>query len=75
MSFSDFGMLAVGQGNDLDLTGQHPRPHDRVGSDKGVDAPFGKIVDGLHRIFVRHFGHIELFGFQPRGEQQIVGAR
>ena len=74
MSFKRLRMLAIGQRNDLDLTGLHARPHDRVGADKGVDAPFGKIVDGLHRIFVWHLGHVEFFGFQPSREQQIVRA-
>ena len=67
-------MLAVGQGDDFDLTGLHARTHDCVSADKRVDAPFGEIVDSLHRIFIRDLGHVEIFGFQPGREQQIIGA-
>ncbi len=66
------GMLTIGQRDHLDLSGLHPRTHDRIGADESMDASFGQIVDGLHRVLVRHLGHVELFGFQPRGEKQIV---
>ena len=32
----------------------------------------GKIVDSLHRILIRHPGHVEVLGFQESGEQQII---
>src|SRR5262249_53202458 len=35
-------------------------------------ASFRQVIDGLHRVLVRHLGHVELFRLQPRRKKQIV---
>ncbi|HET9535808.1 MAG TPA: hypothetical protein VFP43_10740 [Mesorhizobium sp.] len=67
--------LRIGECEHLDLAGHDMRPLDGVGAHISVNPAFREIVDGLHRVLVRHLRHVQLFGFQKGREQEVVGAR
>ena len=66
--------LAVGDRDHLDLPGLHLRPHDRVGRDVKLDAPFGEIVDRLHGVAIGHARDVGAGLLEEAGGDEIVRA-
>src|SRR5665213_2374567 len=63
--------FVIGDRQQLDLTGQNLRAHDRASRHVNLDAVFGEIGDGRDRIFVGHFGHGQADRVQISGEHEV----